>query len=311
VFNVNTALSPTCNDPLLPGETCVAQGINPLTLFASGDLNYTVLVSDPQQFLIRVLGQAVTSTGSGFTVMDTADWNGTVMRPMVQLCGNGPARATNSSGNVWMFQAGCLSINPNPVVLGNDTQISLTITNIGHQTLSNMTLTGNLGVPAAAFDGGLSLTSGLYQQIPPTTLTFTLGATSLAPGQSTTANSTWTAEGVTPPANVPFTSTFTADVPAPYAAYNVTSDATNIMVIQDPTLPPGLDPSLTEPIVVKTASAATAFPGEAVTWTITITNMSTTTMNSVDMTDAVPDALEIVSATTSSGASIVNGQLIR
>ena len=308
VFGINVALTSTCNDPLLPGDVCTAQATNPQTLFNSSDLTYAVLTSDPQQFLIRILGDARTNTGSNFTVMDTAEWRGTVQRPIVQLCGNGPSRASDSNGNIWEFNPACLTINPNPVVLGNEVTIQTTITNSGFQTLSNMTLTGNLGTPVA-FDGGLSLTSGL-NQAPATTVTFTLGATTLAPGASTTATATWTAEGVTPPTNVPFTSTFTANVPLPYAAYNVTSDATNINVIQDPTLPPGLDASLTEPIVTKTASAETAFPGEAVTWTITITNMSTAEMASVDMTDSVPGDLEIVSATTSSGASIVNGQLI-
>jgi LPXTG-site transpeptidase (sortase) family protein len=173
-------------------------------------------------------------------------------------------------------------------------------------------LTGTINPPSTA---GISLTSGT-QQAPPAALKFTLPSATILPGQVVTATATWTATGVTPPATVYLVLNFKGEVEGIYPPYDITTAPMPILVNPEPAIAGttvdglALDPNATEPVITKSSSVPSAFPGEEVAWTITITNLWTQEMASVALTDAVPGDLVVQSASTTAGASIVNENLV-
>lgn len=303
---------------LLPGEECLIQGSVPSHLVSLSDLNYKLLTTDPQKFIIRVLGTAITNTGSGFTATSTGDWTGTVTRPILEIGGVGTASGSDSSGKMWRFLTSLFSYSPNPAIPNRKITFSVIIRNAGFRAFTNPTLTASISMAGTAMDG-LVLTSGQPQTLP-TNITFTIPVTRIDPGQAVTATGTWTSEGIRAPATVNLRLNYKSGVDSPqtfaYTNYDITSDLTPVTISTDPTAPTTdasgvpLDPNATEPIITKIASVESAFPGESVTWTITITNRNTNTMSSVTLTDSVPGDLEVVSASTSAGASVVNGNLV-
>lgn len=63
--------------------------------------------------------------------------------------------------------------------------------------------------------------------------------------------------------------------------------------------------------ILKTAQSALALPGQVVIFTITITNPTGAPLTNVEMTDAVPAALAVLSATASSGSVTIDGQRVQ
>jgi uncharacterized repeat protein (TIGR01451 family) len=80
---------------------------------------------------------------------------------------------------------------------------------------------------------------------------------------------------------------------------------------QPGTTPPPATPVLTSgPGITKTVDRPFAAPGDTVTWTVTITNPNATALTDVVVDDTLPEALEIVSATATTGTVTVNGQVV-
>ncbi len=63
-----------------------------------------------------------------------------------------------------------------------------------------------------------------------------------------------------------------------------------------------------DPVIVKLVDPLLAQPDEEVVWTIEVTNPNPFALNDISVTDAIPDALEIISATASFGSPTISGQ---
>jgi LPXTG-site transpeptidase (sortase) family protein len=332
-----------CPLPLLPGETCTLRGAS-----LDPDLIYRVKVSDPQKFIIKLAGTANSATNPNFTVSATSSWTGTVTRPIVELGGGGNSTNSNSSGNMWVVNSSLVSLSPNPAVMGQSVTFNIIIRNTGFRTLTGLSMTGTITTASSAAPQGIQLTRfgqsdstnplDLFQNdirlasdqrqgatptptptsVPvtlPASITFTIPATSLAPGQSTTATATWTVGGVTPPASINLISRFRATPDGNYPAYDLTLPAYAFQVAAVSaavagSTAAGLNPNATEPEITKTASVDSAFPGDSILWTITVRNPSTNPLTNVQINDAVPADLTIVDISTSAGASLANGNLV-
>jgi uncharacterized repeat protein (TIGR01451 family)/LPXTG-motif cell wall-anchored protein len=61
-------------------------------------------------------------------------------------------------------------------------------------------------------------------------------------------------------------------------------------------------------LVTKTANPPFAQPGTVVTWTITVTNPTSSAFSNVTFTDVMPPEVEVLSATATSGTVTINGQ---
>ncbi|MCL4875755.1 MAG: DUF11 domain-containing protein [Anaerolineae bacterium] len=305
-----------CPDPLGPGQSCTISGAIVLHLIRETDLNHIVVTTDPNRFEVRVFGEARSTTASGFTATGTSSWRTVVQRPIIRL--GGPLSSVNKdqNGNVWIWVPTYLTWEPNPAQMNQEVTFKVQIENAGFKNIFTPSLNGVINLLPTAADDGIALTSAGYQTTPLASLSFDIPTTTLRRGEITTATATWEVSGVTPPTVVYLRLNFQADVEGNYPDYNIVSPPIPVPIVADPTAattdPDGnpLDPNATEPTITKTASVESASPGEPVSWTIQITNGSTNPMNNITMVDAVPGELEIVSATTSRGASIVTGNLI-
>jgi uncharacterized repeat protein (TIGR01451 family) len=96
----------------------------------------------------------------------------------------------------------------------------------------------------------------------------------------------------------------------------VSNDSSNLTVdfgfsqplVATPPPPPG--PRVQDPTIVKLGEPAFAQPGEAVTFIITITNPNAIPLDSVIVTDVVPNQFTVLGATASAGTATVNGQTV-
>lgn len=306
LWNVNTnASGARCPDPLGPGQTCVISGSVPLHLIMATDMNHVVVPADPNRYEVRVLGQARSTTASGFTITGTGAWRTVVQRPILRIGGPNASVNKDQNGLVWVYVPTYLTWTPNPAELNSEITFTVQIENAGFKNIFTPSLAGQINLlPTAAV--------GMAHQTPPTNLTFDISAPSIRRGEIISASATWSVEGVTPPTNVYLRLNFQGDVEGNYPDYNFVTPPMPVPIVADPNAVPGLvlDPNATEPIVTKTASVESAQPGEPVTWTITVTNGSTAIMPNVVVTDAIPGDLEVISAATSAGASILTGNLL-
>ncbi|HLA44128.1 MAG TPA: sortase, partial [Aggregatilineales bacterium] len=209
-------------------------------------------------------------------------------------------------GNICISNNSLLTITPNPGINDQPMIFNMVVMNTGFLDITQVSLTGTINQASAQNSFGISNTSASQQALP-VTLTFDLPVT-LTPGQSASASATWDVTGFPSGGTANLILTFVGTA-AGYPPYNVISNPIPLTIMQDPSTI-GLDPNATEPTVTKTASVESAFPGESVTWLIEIRNPSTRQMAGISLTDSVPGDLEIVSATTSSGASLVTGNLV-
>jgi LPXTG-site transpeptidase (sortase) family protein len=321
-----TAYAAVCPGPLLPGATCTLTATTSL-------LNYRVLVTDPQRFTFKVTATAQTNSGSNQTTTASAQWTGTVTRPIVELPGGTSSVNVGTSGNVWIVRPENAVFTPNPVVNGGTASIQVTIRNTGFQTLTENQLTGTVSLGQAMEDSGdprlngLDLTSRPAQSATatptatstlPLEITFTL-PTSLAPGETAVATAQWNAQGFSSlPTFVNLRMRYRATVAGGvYPAYDVTLAPVNVEVVaaaSTGTTTAGttaaLDPNATEPVITKQASVDSAFPGDSILWTVTVTNRHTADMVNVTLTDPVPGDLTVVDVSSTAGAAIANGNVV-
>lgn len=317
LWNANTnANGARCPDPLAPGQQCVISGAVPLHLIQTTDMNHVVVGGDPNRYEVRVVVEARSQTGSGLTATGTGAWKTIVQRPVVRIGGPNTSTNKDQAGNTWIYVPSYITLNPNPGQVGKPIQISVQIENAGFKNLFTPRMTGQISLLPTASADGYALTGVRAYQTPPTNLNFTITPTTLRRGEITTATATWNVEGITAPTTVYLRLNFQADVEGSYPDYNFVTPPISIPIVADPTARTttadgtALDPNATEPLVTKTASVESAQPGEPVTWTITVTNGSTAIMPNVTLVDAVPGDLELISASTTAGASIVTGNLV-
>lgn len=67
---------------------------------------------------------------------------------------------------------------------------------------------------------------------------------------------------------------------------------------------------LVDPFITKSVQPPFALPGEAATWTITVTNPSGSPVNNLSITDTMPPEVEILSVSASAGSASFNGQVV-
>lgn len=211
-----------------------------------------------------------------------------------------------------------LQVIPNPPVYGQAISYNVSVTNTGATTLTGLTaqwtITPLAGTYAPAIsDDGIMLVGGLsHPRLQTLQGTFTLTATNLAPGASATGtyakveDQTRSYVFSVVAANGTVTVTDSVDITLSPTGVPGSGTGTPTSTV-DPTT---LDPTKTEPEVTKTASATTAQPGSAITWTITVRNSHTSAMTNVTIQDSVPGGMTVDSATTSRGVSVVDGSLV-
>jgi len=199
-----------------------------------------------------------------------------------------------------------ITVTPNPPVLGQGVTYTFTVNNLP----SGVAVTGltgtyrlvasNVAVPPS----GIMLT-GTHQQ-EPLTGTLTFNTTNLSPGQSATATisrvesftGTYIVSGSVRVNGMAATEFVTAN--------RIVSPLTTALT---PTPQGGV--STGTPVVEKVASADAAKAGDVITWTVTVRNSDTATMQTVLMEDAVPGGLEITSASTTLGNITRDGQTVK
>ncbi|MCQ3932697.1 MAG: hypothetical protein DPW16_19790 [Chloroflexi bacterium] len=316
------ALNTVCfsSGSLAPGASCVLAYNDPA--LTNDELTYIIDQTDPATitFLVGITlwsNQPVApATAPAFEIANQDTVEITVNQPVVP--------AINAFG---------LAANPNPGVVGNQIVFTASIQNSGTQVLTNLTATLQLTqlsfTNAVGDNGGIVLTGG-HNQTPLPTITMIINDAdgTLNPGEVATATGYWvadrigsfratlTATGRAGTTQATATDTelleFRINSSAIATATPITPGAITPTATTATTDPDGnpLDPNALDPTITKTVTPESALPGQDVTFTVTITNGSTTAMANVTVTDNMPLELTINNATTSVGASVVSGQLI-
>ncbi|KAB2860711.1 MAG: isopeptide-forming domain-containing fimbrial protein, partial [Anaerolineae bacterium] len=300
---------------LAPGASCVLAYNDPA--LTNDELTYIIDQTDPATITFLV----------GITL-----WSDQA-NPAFEIANQDTVEITVNQPVVPAINAFGLAANPNPGAVGNQIVFTASIQNSGTQVLTNLTATLQLTqlsfTNAVGDNGGIVLTGG-HNQTPLPTITMVINDAdgTLNPGEVATATGYWVADRV---------GSFRATLTATGRAGTTQATATdtellefriNSSVIATATpITPGaitptattattdpdgnpLDPNALDPTITKTVTPESALPGQDVTYTVTITNGSTTAMANVTVTDNMPLELTINNATTSVGASVVSGQLI-
>ncbi len=257
----------------------------------SPDLSVTSQVSDPTDML-GAANMTLWGAGTEFPVNQQDTWRVRIRRPSLSI--------TN------------IGITPNPAILGEE-NISFTVSalNDGLATvrISRAEILLFDETPTAYNPQGEVVLTGTSRQAQSfSMLELNVEPTVVEPGQPTSATATWTPDRIGVfRAQVNFYDEAGAVIATGDANFTVTTEDG-----ADGTDPDGnpLDPNALDPALTKTVEPESAFPNQQMTFTITITNRSTSTMENVQMVDAVPDAFPVTSASTTQGASIVSGQLV-
>ncbi len=278
-----TYLNDNCTWPLLPGEQCIVSA----TDVTDGGLSYTAQVGHPSN-MVATVQLELWGEGSETPIFQNDSWNVTIRRPSLIITS--------------------ITVSPNPGNVGDPVTITATILNDGFFAVNNVRAVialEEIGTTAFAPQNGIVLTSGRPQTGPFITLDMTVTDTTLAAGAQTTATVTWDVDRA---ATILGTMTASAET-------TVGGDVVVIQSVLATTFSTGtpdgnLDPNALDPILTKTVSPTSAFPDEQMIFTITIRNGSTSIMDNVAMVDAVPDAFQVLSASSTAGASIVEGQLV-
>lgn len=213
-----------------------------------------------------------------------------------------------------------IEVNPNPPVPGQTVTYTVYVRNTGAVNVNTLTGTWSIYPHAVANPNDTVMTAGAHEaawlqgtKTGPLTFNF---SPPLLPYNTVVAEAVATVsmiEEYTGPyqfqvgieanggtAQAVTTSQFLDVIPYGAAAGTVT-----------PTVDPAtLDPTATTPRLTKEANAEVGQIGGTVVWTITVRNSWTQIMPNVTIQDNVPGTLEVVSATTDRGASVVEGQLV-
>ena len=139
----------------------------------------------------------------------------------------------------------------------------------------------------------------------------TPSATNTATGTlaTSTASPTSTVTGTLPTVTPSATSTVTGTLPT------VTPSATSTVTGTPPTATP-IAPTATafviviDPAISKIGDPTLAQPGEAVTFTLTVTNNGNSPAPNVIVTDPVPSIFNVLSATSTQGTFVISGNLV-
>src|SRR5690606_11429265 len=114
-------------------STCTISGAILEHLIATTDMNVLVGPNLPTNFLVQVLGQARSNSGSGFTVADSGAWETQVLRPVFELGGAGSAYNINANGNVWMWNPAFFTWQPNPAIVNGEVTFTFIFRNAGQK----------------------------------------------------------------------------------------------------------------------------------------------------------------------------------
>ena len=288
-----TYLESECTWPLAPTDTCQIAFND--TFVTSPDLTFTPLAIHPSlmQATVEVM---LWDELNSVPVMQTSTWNIEVQRPSIVITS--------------------LTVSPNTPMNGGEVLITAVIQNDGFSTLENVRAVVNLSeIVAYVPQDGVVLTSGNRQSTILNSVPMDVIDTVLVPGEQTTAQISWDVDRV---GQFQVQVITTADNTAAGASLTTVQDNmettfTSVADPDDPTTDPDgnpLDPNALDPTIVKTSEPEAAFPNQDMTFTITITNGSTSDMSNISFVDAVPDAFTVVSASTTRGASVVSGQLV-
>ncbi len=314
------ALNSVCfsSGSLAAGATCTLAYDN--AVLTNNELTYTIDQADPATitFMVGLVlwsNQPTPPAAPAFEIANQDTVQVTVSRPAINAFG--------------------LLANPNPGVIGGQITFTASIQNSGTQVLNNLSATLQLTqlsfTNAVGNNDGIVLTSG-RNQTPLPTITMVINDADgvLNPGEVATATGYWLADRVgsfratlTATGRAGTTQTTATDIELlEFRANSSTGVGTPTATIPGTGLTPTatiattdpdgnpLDPTALDPTITKTVTPESALPGQDVTFTVTITNGSTTAMANITVTDNMPLELTVNNATTSVGASVVSGQLI-
>ncbi len=188
--------------------------------------------------------------------------------------------------------------NVDPVNRGAQLTYTLTVTNAGPSGATNVEVVDTLptGVTFASSTGGTVTSGGAVGSTGP--VTFDLGA--MASGATQTITIV-----VNVAANAPASISNTAIVRSTESTAGFDRDTTN-----NTATAPTATQSAIDLAVVKTASAATVKPGQALVYTIVVTNNGPSDATLVSLADNIPDGIQINSATSTVGTVTIPASAI-
>lgn len=202
---------------------------------------------------------------------------------------------------------------------------TLAYSNTGTADATNVTITDNLPTGATF----VSCTRGCTGTGP---VNWNIGTVTAGNGDNVTLTVTLPAS----PAGTVFTNSATLNYQdaggTAQPAVNAT-DVTNVAGGGTPPVPPAGNPdpnpanpapvgqvasasavnpllAIVDPFITKSVNPPFAIPGEAVTWTITISNPGTIPVNNVTMQDTLPSEVQILSVVATSGNTTSSGQRV-
>lgn len=284
--NLYSFFSTACNWPLDQGETCTVRYTD--SVVTSGAMRYTALATHPTP-LMSMVGITLQDDDFGVQIAQQGTWGIVIQRPSMSIQS--------------------ITVSPNPGVNGQPVTITAVIMNNGATSLQSVTANLTLEDVLVNNPTGIFLT-GTRQQSAIITIPMTLSSTTIAAGGQATATATWTVDRIsTIRAIVNAGATTTGGSVPTVTARSELTFTTAAATQTDPDGNP-LDPNALDPRITKTSSAEGTAPGERLTFTINVTNGSTTAMSNITLVDPVPEAFTVVSATTTSGVSVVTGQLV-
>jgi uncharacterized repeat protein (TIGR01451 family) len=247
--------------------------------------------------------QTATLTISGTVVSNTPTGTGTLINTATLTVPSGIV-LLNSSGNVVtsLIATDSDTVNPSAdlaitktdnqtsAIPGTPTGYAITVTNNGPSTLTSLTV--NDTVPAAILNPVFSASSGTY-----VSSTGAWTGLNLAAGQSITLS----LDGTIDPTATGILSN-TATVAPPIGV--IDPNSTNNSATDTTTLSPTADLAIT-----KTDGKATVDPGEAIVYTVRVTNNGPSTVTGATVTDTVPAAITGVTwnCTISTGTGSCGG----
>lgn len=290
-------LTVTNNGPVAATNTVLTDNLPAGVTFLSATAPSGVTCSTANNSVTCTLGSVNVGASVQVTLLVTPDVTGTLSNTATATTSVGETNPGNNTVTITTTSQAApspadlvvvMTDNPDPVVPGQLLTYTISVTNNGSNPANNTVLTDTLpsGVNLISASGP----SGSTCSQTGNTVSCTLGT--LAAGASATVTLL-----VTPTAVGTITNTATATTASGDAnpGNNTDSESTTVQAAANPA----------DLAVTKTANPSSVFPGQVLTYTVTVTNNGPSTATATTLVDVLPPGVVFLSATSPAGTSCV------